>query len=142
MTLFSRLWHDEDGAVMSTELILLTTLVVIGILVGLVAMRDALVQELGDSGAAINAMNQSYAVEVPGNSVDPSTGTSITVSGDTVTFHRDFPSVQVSSSFSNFGYEDKTDVGDDFQRPGRSPAGIVMGQPEMDEGDPLPRLRP
>lgn len=54
------LWQDEAGFVISSELLLIVTIAVIGLLVGLVAVRDAVVQELGDVAAAIGALDQSY----------------------------------------------------------------------------------
>jgi hypothetical protein len=54
------LWKDEGGFVISSELLLIVTIAVIGLLVGLVAVRDAVVQELVDVAAAIGALDQSY----------------------------------------------------------------------------------
>ena len=39
--MLKRLWLDEGGAVLSTELILLLVITVIGMVVGLTALRDA-----------------------------------------------------------------------------------------------------
>lgn len=60
MKLFQRLWNDEAGFVISTELALVATLLVIGLIVGLDTIRVAVVQELGDIGMAIGQLNQSY----------------------------------------------------------------------------------
>lgn len=46
---------DRDGAV-TVEYLLLVTLVGIGVLVGLATVRNALVNELNDVAAAINAI--------------------------------------------------------------------------------------
>lgn len=61
MTLFHRLWADDAGFVVSAELILVATLLVIGLIVGLTALRNQVVQELVDVGQAIGSISQSYA---------------------------------------------------------------------------------
>jgi len=61
MKLFNQLWNDEFGFVASSELLLIATILVLGMVVGLSAIRDSIVQELGDFAAAIGSMNQSYS---------------------------------------------------------------------------------
>src|SRR5690606_17017543 len=61
MRLFQQLWSDELGAVVSSELVLVITIAVIGMIVGLTTLRDQVVQELGDVALAIASMNQSYS---------------------------------------------------------------------------------
>jgi Flp pilus assembly pilin Flp len=61
MRMFSRLWADDLGAVVSAELVLVLTILVLGMIVGLTSLRDQIVQELADVGAAIAAVNQSYS---------------------------------------------------------------------------------
>ena len=56
-----QLWQDEAGFVVSTELILIATILVIGVIVGLTTVRDQVVQELGDVALAIASVNQSYS---------------------------------------------------------------------------------
>ena len=56
-----KLWNDECGAIISSELVLLVTILVIGMIVGLKALQQAVVNELGDVAAAIGAINQSYS---------------------------------------------------------------------------------
>ncbi|HOA53377.1 MAG: hypothetical protein WBH86_07470 [Thermogutta sp.] len=53
--------HDDHG-VLTFEWILLLTLVVIGIVGGLSAARDALISELGDVVGAVVHIDQSYTV--------------------------------------------------------------------------------
>jgi hypothetical protein len=60
MHLLKRLWKEQDGFVITSELLLIVTILVIGLIVGMVAVRDAVVQELGDVAAAIGALDQSY----------------------------------------------------------------------------------
>lgn len=61
MHLLLRLWKDQRGFVISTELILIAVLLVIGLIAGLTTLRDQVVQELGDLAAAIGSINQSYS---------------------------------------------------------------------------------
>jgi Flp pilus assembly pilin Flp len=55
-----KLWNDEVGAVVSAELVLVLTILVIGMITGLASLRDAVVTELADVGGAIASVNQSY----------------------------------------------------------------------------------
>lgn len=49
-------WTNVDG-VQTLEYILLTSLVGIGLIAAMATVRDALINELGDLAAAINAIN-------------------------------------------------------------------------------------
>jgi hypothetical protein len=55
------LWGDESGFIVSTDLVLISSILVIGMLVGLVSLRDQVVQELGDVAVAVGNLNQSYS---------------------------------------------------------------------------------
>jgi len=67
-SLLSRIRRDDEG-VLTFEWILLITIIVIGIVGGVSAVRDGLISELGDvTGAAVN-IDQSYEV-----ATDPCTG--------------------------------------------------------------------
>lgn len=52
---------DECGFIVSAELVLVATIVVIGMVVGLSEVQHALVAELNDVGDAIGSLNQSYS---------------------------------------------------------------------------------
>lgn len=143
MKSWKTLWHDERGFVVSAELILMATIACIGLIVGLVSYRDAIMQELADTGAAINALNQSYSFAILANST-----AGITVSSDVVTITSNFgdidglsttsdPVITVVTTFRNFSYTDQTDVGDETQTPGNAPAGITFST-QIEEGDSLP----
>jgi len=54
-------WNDELGAVLSAELVLVMTILVIGMVVGLSEMQHAVLQELNDVAEAMGAVNQSYS---------------------------------------------------------------------------------
>jgi len=62
MKMIKRLWSDEAGFVVSSELILVGTVAVIGLLTGLAAVRDGVVSELSDVAGAVQDLNQSYAL--------------------------------------------------------------------------------
>jgi Flp pilus assembly pilin Flp len=52
--------HDDSGFIVSAELILIATIAVLGLIVGLSQVQNAVVAELNDVGHAIGALNQSY----------------------------------------------------------------------------------
>lgn len=54
------LWNDEAGVILSAELVLVGTILVVGMIVGLVELQCSVVDELNDLGEAIGAANQSY----------------------------------------------------------------------------------
>lgn len=54
------LLSDEAGFIVSAELVLIATLLVIGLIVGLSEVQHAVVTELNDVGEAIGCLNQSY----------------------------------------------------------------------------------
>jgi Flp pilus assembly pilin Flp len=58
------LWQDEDG-VLSFEWTLLVTLLTFGIVGGLAAGRDAVIDELGDVAQAMQALDGSYTIDFP-----------------------------------------------------------------------------
>ena len=62
-----RLWKDSSGIILSGEYILLTTLLVLGMVVGVVTFRDQVVQEFGDISDAMESLDQSYTYTI----VDP-----------------------------------------------------------------------
>lgn len=55
------LWHDENGFVVSAELVLVLTVTVLATIVGLSEVAVAVNTELNDVSNAIGALNQSYA---------------------------------------------------------------------------------
>lgn len=58
--MLNRFINDENGFIVSAEIVLIFTLVFCAVAVGIAVVRDALVQELGDVAEAIGALNQSY----------------------------------------------------------------------------------
>ena len=54
------LWNDESGVIMSAELVLIATILVLGMIVGLVELQVAVVAELSDLASAFGNLDQSY----------------------------------------------------------------------------------
>ena len=63
MLVLRKLWNDDRGFVVSTELVLLATVLVVGLLVGMVSLRDGVVSELADVTQAVQSVNQSYGYD-------------------------------------------------------------------------------
>lgn len=63
MKLCKALWLDEAGVMNSAELVLISTLLILGSIVGLATLRDQVVQEFGDLGMAVGQLNQSYSYD-------------------------------------------------------------------------------
>ena len=59
-----RLWGDTRGAMAPADLILMTAITAIGVIVGLVIVRDSVVQEMGDVAVALDNVDQSFGVQV------------------------------------------------------------------------------
>src|SRR3954470_17925940 len=107
MNLVRRLCRDQRGMVVSTELVLIAVLLVLGLIVGYATLRDQIVQEFGDTAAAVGALNQSYSFA------------SVTVGGFTV----------AGSQFI-----DQSDFCDTGDVPGAEPECISVQQPATPEG--------
>ncbi len=58
--LATQLLQDEAGFIVSAELVLVSTILVIGMVVGLSEVANGINEELEDVGAAFGAINQSY----------------------------------------------------------------------------------
>ena len=110
MTVLQRLWADDAGFIVSTELVLVATTLAIGMIVGLATVRDQVVQELGDLALAIGNVNQSYVYEG--------------VKGQT--------SATAGSDFTDEGDFAEPPGGND--QPGQEPLAISVQVPAVDEG--------
>lgn len=60
--LFRKFWADEAGFIISAELVLVITIMVIGLVAGLSTMRDALLSEMMGISGALTSLNQSYRI--------------------------------------------------------------------------------
>ena len=53
---------DQSGMVVSTELVLVSAIAVVGLVTGLAAIRDGVVCELSDAAGSVQDINQSYSL--------------------------------------------------------------------------------
>ena len=95
---------DDHGAILSIELVLTTTIVFLGSIVGLTSFRDAIVQEFGDVSAAASRLNHSYKIT-------------------DVSFSSTLGNVNVQYQVAGSGYSDSRNAGEptDPDAPGLSP---------------------
>jgi len=56
-----KLWKDDCGALIATEWVFVATILVLGAITGLVAVRNAVNQELAALANAVLALNTSYS---------------------------------------------------------------------------------
>src|SRR5687768_9816233 len=63
-SLLERLWRETDG-VLSFEWTILTSVVTIGAVAGIAAVRDAVVDEMADVAEAMTSLDQSYRIQGP-----------------------------------------------------------------------------
>lgn len=61
-SLFVKLWNDDDGALIAMEFLFVATILIIGIVVGLVNLRGAINAELSELSNAILALSQGYTI--------------------------------------------------------------------------------
>jgi Flp pilus assembly pilin Flp len=59
--LLARLWNEDEGAIVASEYLLVVTILVIGIIVGLASLREAINTELAELGNAFLALSQGYS---------------------------------------------------------------------------------
>ncbi len=62
--ILAQLKNDEAGFIVSAELILVSTIAVLGLIVGLAEVSHGVNQELEDVGSAVGAVNQSFHYSV------------------------------------------------------------------------------
>jgi len=57
---FQSLWSDERGMHSPEAMIIMTTIVVVGCMVGMVTLRDHISQQFGDVAVALDSLDQSF----------------------------------------------------------------------------------
>lgn len=62
-SLFQRLWNDDAGFIFSFELMLIFVILILGITVGMTAVRNAIVAEFEETANAILALSQGYTIQ-------------------------------------------------------------------------------
>jgi Flp pilus assembly pilin Flp len=70
----SSLWRDEAGFIVSAELVLLGTLLVVGLIAGLSCVQEAVIGEYQDVAGAIRSLDQSYAFSGMQGCISPQCG--------------------------------------------------------------------
>lgn len=115
MKTLRRFYSDEAGFVASADLILISTVLVLGIIVGLATLRDSITNELGDMSSALGQLNQGYEFD------------DIEVDGI----------LSVGSSFldmSDFCEEGDEEGDDNNDEPNEAPGCITIGSAAEQEG--------
>lgn len=56
------LWHDDAGAIIAAEYLFIATILVIGIIVGLASIRDAINTEFAELSNSFLALSQGYVL--------------------------------------------------------------------------------
>src|SRR5262245_26273519 len=59
--LMLKLWQDDAGALIATEWVFVATILILGSITGLVAVRQAVLAELLDFANAVMSLSQSYS---------------------------------------------------------------------------------
>jgi hypothetical protein len=89
-TKFKRLWHDDQGAILSTEWVLVAAVVLFGVIPGLVATRNSVNSSKGTLANGLTALAPNYSFA--GYSIDNSLDNTISIgriSGVEVSFEID-----------------------------------------------------
>jgi hypothetical protein len=60
--MLKQLWNDDAGYIISTEMLLIFVILVLGLIAGLGNLRMAIVNELTESAQALLALNQGYTI--------------------------------------------------------------------------------
>jgi hypothetical protein len=61
VALVRKLWKDDGGALLATEWVVVATIMVLGLIPGLIAIRQGTLTELADFANATLSLNQSYS---------------------------------------------------------------------------------
>jgi Flp pilus assembly pilin Flp len=105
LNVMRKLWKNEGGFVISVELILIVTILVIGLVSGWTMLRDAVLGELHDTAKAIGNVDQSFAVS--GANFDTALG----------------------ASSAGFGFIDATEAGDATAQMPSAATGLTIVAP-------------
>jgi hypothetical protein len=71
-----RLWKDDCGALIATEWVFVATILVLGSITGLVAVRQAVITELTEFADAVLSLSQSYSFSGQANCQSSTAGSS------------------------------------------------------------------
>lgn len=108
MTLLAhQLFHDEAGFIVSAELVLVSTILVIGMVVGLSEVANGVNQELEDVGSAFGSINQSYCFSGFTGHKGWDAGSSFNDQADYCDGENDITCDRGASPESNYGHHGK-----------------------------------
>ena len=79
-----RLWQDDCGALIATEWVFVATILVLGLVTGLVAVRQAAITELEEFANAVLSLNQSYSFSGQTNCQSSTAGSAFSDTCDSV----------------------------------------------------------
>ena len=79
-----RLWADDGGALIATEWVFVATILILGIITGLIAVRQAVISELTEFANALMALDQSYSFAGQSNCLSSTAGSAATDSSDSI----------------------------------------------------------
>ena len=80
-----KMWNDDCGSTLvTTELLFLFTILVLGLISGLVAVRQAVLSELVETAQAIMALNQSFSFSGQSNCESSTAGSSASDTTNTI----------------------------------------------------------
>jgi hypothetical protein len=82
--LLQKLWDDDGGALLATEWIIIATILVLGVITGLVAARNAILAELLDFANAVVSLNQSFSTTGQSNCQGSTAGSSFMDATDSI----------------------------------------------------------
>jgi hypothetical protein len=80
-----KLWNDDCGSSLVTaEILFLFAILVLGVITGLVALRQALISELTETAQALLALNQSFSFSGQSNCESSTAGSSASDTTNTI----------------------------------------------------------
>ena len=96
--MFQQLWNDDAGYIVSTEMLLIFVILVLGLIAGLANLRMAIVNELTESGLAILNLSQSYTIAGLTGCSGSSGASGVTDSSGTLTLFASTTAPAISST--------------------------------------------
>ena len=82
---FTALWNDDCGALIATEWVFVGTILTLGIITGLVALRQAVISETTEFAQAVMALNQSFSFSGQTNCESSTGGSAATDTCNSIT---------------------------------------------------------
>jgi len=80
-----KLWNDDGGSgLVTSEILFIFTILVLGLITGLVAVRQALISELVETAQALMALNQSFSFSGQSNCESSTAGSSASDTTNTI----------------------------------------------------------